>query len=189
MIPAESGMTSVTDVARGDKWFWNWKVCVARWLRTASRDAEVRDLRKQLAELQRKTSAKSPPWLLRRRTLTPHRPLTASTLSARPRSAEMAKMLADLESKMVPSHPASILLRTQLEEAKKERDGAKPLLEKIQAAEKRLKTRQKAVEAATAKGDQLQQSLQATQEKLHEALAVRRAQECGAHGPTRTGGS
>ena len=49
--------------------------------------------------------------------------------------AEMAKMLAD--PKMGPSHPASILLRTQLEEAKKERDGAKSLLEKIQAAEQR----------------------------------------------------
>ena len=68
----------------------------------------------------------------------------------------MAKMLADLESKMGPSHPASILLRAQLEVAKKERDGAKPLLEKIQAAEMRLKTRQKAVEAATARREQLQ---------------------------------
>ena len=48
-------------------------------------------------------------------------------------------MLTDLESKMGTLTSHVILLRTQLEEAKKERDGAKPLLEKIQAAEKRLK--------------------------------------------------
>ena len=86
-------------------------------------------------------------------------------------------MLADLESKMGPSHPASILLRTQLQEAKKERHGAEPLLEKIQAAEKRLKARQKAVEASTAKREQLQHSLQAAQDELHEALTLRRDQE------------
>ena len=51
------------------------------------------------------------------------------------------------------------------------------LLEKIQAAEKRLRTRQKAVEAAIVKRDQLQHSLQAAQEKLHEALTLRREQE------------
>ena len=73
--------------------------------------------------------------------------------------------------KMGPSHPASILLRSQFEEAKKERDGAKLLLEKIQAAEKRLRTRQDAVEAATTKRDQLQLSVQAVQDKLHEAHA------------------
>ena len=71
----------------------------------------------------------------------------------------------------------TILLRTQLEEMKKARDGAKPLLEKIQAAEKHLKTRQKAAQASAAKRDQLQHSLQAAQEKLHEALTLRRKQE------------
>ena len=75
------------------------------------------------------------------------------------------------------SNPTSILLRTQLEEAKKECDGAKPLLEKIQAAEKRLKTRQEAVEATTPKQNQVQKSLQAAQEKLHGALTLRREQE------------
>ena len=69
--------------------------------------------------------------------------------------AEMAKMLADLESKMGPSHSASILLRSQLKEAKLERDGAKPLLEKILTAEKRLRTQRTAVEAATTKSRQL----------------------------------
>ena len=59
---------------------------------------------------------------------------------------------------MGPSLPASILLRTQLEEAKKERDGAKPLLDKIQAAEKRLRTCQKAVEAASDDGSRRQSS-------------------------------
>ena len=111
-----------------------------------------------MAELQRKSSAKS---LVA---------LATNAASSSPEStatiAEMARMLSDLESKIGPSHPATILLRTQLEEAKRERDGAKPLLEKIQAAEKRLKTRQKAVEAAIAKRHQLQQSLQAAWEKL-----------------------
>ena len=79
--------------------------------------------------------------------------------------AKLARMLSDLESKMGPSHPATILLRTCLEEVKKGRHGTKPLLEKIQAAEKRLKARQRAVEATTAKRDQLQHSLQASQER------------------------
>ena len=92
-------------------------------------------------------------------------------------TAEMAKMLADLEWKMGPSLPASILVRTQLEEAKMERDGAEPLLEKIQAAEKPLKTHLDAVEALTAKRDHLQHSLQAAQDKLHEAHSLRREQE------------
>ena len=86
------------------------------------RDAEVRALRRQLAEMQTKTSAKSP-----------EAPPPSNSGSASPCDseqlectatiAEMAKMFADFESKMGPSHPASILLRTQLEEAKKERDG------------------------------------------------------------------
>ena len=92
-------------------------------------------------------------------------------------------MLADLESKMGPSHPASVLLRTQLEE----RDGAKPLLEKIQAVEKRLRTRQKAVEASTAKRDQLQHSLHAAQDELHEALTPRREHEAELIFVRRTG--
>ena len=45
--------------------------------------------------------------------------------------------------------PSSVLLRTQQEIAMKERDGAKPQLDKTEAAEKRLRARQKAVEAAT----------------------------------------
>ena len=80
----------------------------------------------------------------------------------------MAKMLTDLESKMGTSHPPSL----------RQRDGAKPLLGKIQAAEKKsLRTRQKAVEASTTKRDQLQLSLQAVPDKLHEAPTQRREQE------------
>ena len=90
--------------------------------------------------------------------------------------AEMTKLLTDLESKMGPSHPASVLLRTALEEAKKARDGVKPSLEKIQSAEKRLRTHQKAVKGASTKRDQLQLSLQIAQDKLHEALTQRREQ-------------
>ena len=78
---------------------------------------------KQLAELQRKTSMKSHEPPANADSSSPsdneHSEYTATI-------AEMAKMLADLDSKMGPSYPASILLCTQLEEAKQERDGAKP---------------------------------------------------------------
>ena len=103
------------------------------------RDAEVRDLWKQVAELQKKISAKSPEAFAAER---------CSSSSGSERSectatiAEMAKMLSDLESKMGLSHPATILLRNQLEEAKKERDGAEPLLEKIQCSEKAAQNRE-----------------------------------------------
>ena len=72
--------------------------------------------------------------------------------------AEMAKMPADLESNVGRRIP-----RPRGEEEARWH----------QAAEKRLKTRQKAVEAATGKRDQLQHSLQAAQEKLHETLTLR----------------
>ena len=81
-------------------------------------------------KIQRKTSAKSPE--------APAANADSSSPSDSKHSectAIIAEMLTDLELKMEPSHPASILLRTQLEEAKKERDGAQPLLEKTRAAE------------------------------------------------------
>ena len=124
------------------------------------RDADVRALRKQLAELHRKTSARP-------------EARAANADSSSPSASEHSGVHGHDRRKMGPSHPASILLRTQLEEAKKERDGAMPLLEKIQAAEKRLKTQQN----STAKRDQLQHSLQAVQEKLQEALTLRLEQE------------
>ena len=117
------------------------------------RDAEVRALSKQVAALQKKTSVKAP------------EAPAANDDSSTPSDSE----LSELESVMGPSHPATFLLRTQLEEAKKERDDSKPLLE-IQALEKRLKKRQRAVEAATAKRDQLQHSLQAAR---RPALQIR----------------
>ena len=117
------------------------------------RDAVVRALRKVLAERQRKASAKPPGAPAANADSSSPSDIEDSECTAT--IAEMAKMLADLESKMGPSHPASMLLRTQLEKAKKQRDGASPFLEKIQAVEKCLTTRQKAVEASTAKRDQL----------------------------------
>ena len=54
-------------------------------------------------------------------------------------------------------HPASFVLRTQLEEAMKGHDGAKSSMERSQSAEQRFSSRQKAVEAATTKHDQLTQ--------------------------------
>ena len=75
------------------------------------RDVEVRAFRMQLADLQRKTTAK-----------VAERPeanvdSASSSESEQPECtatiAEMAKMLTDLESKMSPSHSASILLRTE----------------------------------------------------------------------------
>ena len=56
----------------------------------------------------------------------------------------------------------------------KERDGAKPLLVKIQSAEKRIRTRQNVVESATTKRDL---SVQNVQDKVREALTQRREQE------------
>ena len=91
------------------------------------RDGEVRASRKQLAGMQRKTSAKSPE--APAANADSSSPFDSEYSECTATIAEMAKMLADLESKMGPSHPASILLRTQLEDAKKERDGAEPLLE------------------------------------------------------------
>ena len=57
---------------------------------------------------------------LLRRMLTPRRPSNSEHSGCTATSAEMVKMLADVESKIGPSHPASILLRTELEEVKKE---------------------------------------------------------------------
>ena len=120
------------------------------------RDAEVRAVRKQLAELQRKTSAPVA------NVASSSSPSDSERSECTATIAELARMLTDLESMMGASHPASLLLRTQLEEAKTERDGAQPLLEKIQTAEKRFRARQKSVEVSAAKRDQLQLSLQAS---------------------------
>ena len=105
---------------------------------------------------------------LLRRTLTHRLPPTAST-ECTATVEKVAKVLTDLDPRATRRFSCA-----QLEESKKERNDAQPLLGKIQAAEKRLRTRQEAEEASTAKRDQLQLSLQAVQDKLHEALTVRR---------------
>ena len=123
VIHAGSGTTSVTDVAEVTG------VLELEGLRRAVAATRVTlvcgPFGKQVAGLQRKTSAKSPE--------APAANADSSSPSDSEHSectatiAEMARMFSDLESKMGPSHPASILLRTQLEGAKKVRDGAKPL--------------------------------------------------------------
>ena len=120
------------------------------------------------------TSSKSPTLL--QQSLTPRRLPTASTLSARPRSQKW-QTWGRRSDPRIPRRSSCA------PSSRKRRRSAKPLLDKIQAAEKRLTTRHKAVEAATAKRDQLQHSLQAARSSHAATGAGSRA-----HGPTRNGG-
>ena len=105
-------------------------------------EAEVRALSKQAVELQRKPLRC---WLTHEASADPRSERASSERTSA--TAEVARVLADLESTMgpSPSNRASVLLRTQLEQTKKDRD-------------------EKAVEAATTKRDQWPVSLQTAQD-------------------------
>ena len=123
-------------------------------------DAEVRAFRKQLVEMQRKTTAKS-----------------AETLASNAHGNDHGKVLTDLFSKMGSSRPSSILLRTQVEETKQRARWCAVVAGEDPGRGEAAQNATEAVDAATTKRDRLQLSLQAVQDKLHEALTLRREQE------------